>query len=103
MAYCTIPNYPLCVGQEDFTWNVEENEATAFATLHPNPTQGVFTVTGENLQKAEVLNMLGQRVATATGQGETLHIDIANLPTGVYIVRITDEKGRKCVRKVVKE
>ena len=36
MAYCTIPNYPLLVGQTDFTM-VEENEAKAFASHHPPP------------------------------------------------------------------
>lgn len=103
MAFCTIPNYPLCVGQTDFTWDVEGNEAKAFADVYPNPTTGVVTVAGTNLKQAEVLNILGQRVATVQGQGETLQIDIANLPAGIYFVNITDEEERKCVRKVVKE
>ena len=102
-CYCTIPNYPLRWGQTRLNEGFEETEATAFANIYPNPTKNTFTVTGKDLKQAEVLNMLGQRVTTATGQGETLHIDIANLPTGVYFVRITDEEGRKCVRKVVKE
>lgn len=100
-AFCTIPNYPLRAGQTDLDWGVEETKA--FATLYPNPTTGLVTITGKNLKQAEVLNALGQHIATAQGQGETLHIDIANLPTGVCFVRITDEEGRKCVRKVVKE
>ncbi|MBR1513295.1 MAG: T9SS type A sorting domain-containing protein [Bacteroidales bacterium] len=75
----------------------------AFATLHPNPTTGMVTVTGENLRQAEVVNALGQHVATAKGVGESLKIDISNLPAGVYFVNITDAEGRKCVRKVVKE
>ena len=103
MAYCTIPNYPLRLGQTSFDWGIEDNEATTFATLHPNPTNGLVTITGKDLTQAEVLNALGQQVATAQGKGKTLHIDIANLPTGVYFVRITDEEGRTCVRKVVKE
>ena len=103
MAFCTIPNYPLCVGQTDFTWDVEGNEAKAFADVYPNPTTSVVTVAGTNLKQAEVLNILGQRVATVQGQGETLQIDIANLPAGVYFVSITDEEGRKCVHKVVKK
>ena len=103
MAYCTIPNYPLRVGQEDFTWDIEENETSAFATIHPNPTTGIVRIIGKNLKAAEVVNTLGQRVATTQGQGETLQIDIANLPEGIYFVRVTDEQGRKCVRKVVKE
>ena len=103
MAFCTIPDYPLCLGQTNFTWDVEEIETTAFATLHPNPTTGQVTIMGHDLKAAVVLNALGQQVATATGEGETLQIDIANLPIGVYFVNVTDSEGHKCVRKVVKE
>ena len=101
MAYCTIPNYPFMAGQTSFVWGTEENEATA--TIHPNPTTGLVTITGKDLKQAEVLSTLGQHVAIAQGKGETLQIDIANLPTGIYFVRVTDEDGRKCIRKVVKE
>jgi hypothetical protein len=103
MAYCTIPNYPLCIGQTSFDWGVEENGTMVFATIHPNPTTGKVTVMGKDLKAAEVINMFGQRMTTAQGKGETLQIDIANLPAGVYFVNITDETGRKCVKKVVKE
>ena len=101
MAYCTIPNYPLRVGQIDFTDGIDETRA--FVTVYPNPTTGLVTINGKDLKQAEVLNTLGQHVATITGEGETLHIDIANLPAGVYFVNVTDKDGRKCVRKVVKE
>ena len=101
-AYCTIPEYPFCVGQTSFL-SVDENQASAFATVHPNPTTGVVRIIGKDLKAAEVVNTLGQRVATVQGKGQMLQIDIANLPEGVYFVRITDEQGRKCVRKVVKE
>ncbi len=101
-AFCTIPNYPLRWGQTGIT-GVEENESIAFATVHPNPTTGMFSITGENLRKAEVTNMLGQHVATASGQGEQLTVDISRLPAGVYFVSVTDESGKKCVRKVVKK
>ena len=102
-AYCTIPNYPFRVGQTSLDWGVEEVESTAFATIHPNPTNGTFTITGKNLKSAEVLNTLGQSVVKVQGEGETLQIDIANLPAGIYFVNIMDEEGRKCVRKIVKE
>ena len=102
-AYCTIPNYPLRWGQTSLTDGIEETEATASATLHPNPTTGLVTITGENLKAAEVFNTLGQNVATATGEGETMQVDLSGLPTGVYFVNVTDKDGRKCVRKVVKE
>jgi len=103
MAYCSIPNYPLYVGQTSLTDEINENEAIAFSSVYPNPSSCLITVIGESLKQAEVFNTIGQRVATATGDGVTLQIDIAKLPAGVYFVNITDEEGRKCVRKVVKE
>ena len=101
MAYCTIPNYPLCVGQIDFTDGIDETEA--FATVYPNPTKGLVTVMGRDLKAVQVVNTLGQCVATAQGEGERLTVDISSLPFGVYFVNITDSEGRKCVRRVVKE
>ena len=103
MAYCTIPNYPLRWGQTSLTDDLDENASIAFASLHPNPTTGFVQIKGQNLKQAEVINTLGQKVATVQGKGELMTVDIAHLPAGVYFVRITDEEGRKCVRKVVKE
>jgi hypothetical protein len=103
MAYCTIPNYPLLIGQTDFTWDVEDNEVQALAFVHPNPTTGLVTITGQDLKQAEVFNILGQHVATAHGEGDQMTVDISTSPAGVYFVNITDGEGRKCVKKVVKE
>ena len=82
--------------------DVEDNEQMP-CTVHPNPTTGRVVVTGENLLHAEAVNVLGQRVAAAKGEGETLQLDLSHLPAGVYFVSVTDDEGRKCVRKVVKE
>ena len=74
-----------------------------FCIVYPNPTTGMFTVTGMNLQQAEVFNMLGQKLLGVKGIGDEFQINIAALPSGIYFVTVTDEEGRKCVRKVVKE
>ena len=102
-AFCMIPNYPLRWGQASLTENIDETEAIAFATLHPNPTSGIVTITGQDMRQAVVFNTLGQQVAITQGEGNELRIDMATLPTGVYFVNITDDEGRKCLRKVVKE
>ena len=103
MAYCTIPNYPLIVGQTDFNWNVNDNAIGSFVAVYPNPTSGLVNITGQDLETAEVFNAIGQQVATARGKGERLTVDLNGLPAGVYFVNVTDKEGRKCVRKVVKE
>ena len=47
--------------------------------------------------------MLGQKLLGVKGKGDELHIDMADLPAGVYFVTVTNEEGRRCVRKVVKK
>ena len=101
-CFCTIPNYPLKWGQTKLD-AVDENGMKDFAILHPNPANGLVTITGKDLKQAEVFNTHGQRVATTKGEGERLTVDISNLPAGIYFVNVTDGEGRKCVKKVVKE
>ena len=103
MAFCTQPDYPLLVGQTSFDWDVLDDEVIPFATLHPNPTNGLVTIAGNDFKQAQIINALGQCVATVKSEGEQLTLDISNLPAGVYFVNVTDAEGRKCVRKVVKE
>lgn len=103
MGYCTQPNQPIQWGQTELLAIRENDESTTFASLHPNPTTGLVTIAGDNLRQAEVLNMLGQQVLSINGESNELRIDMAALPAGVYFVNVTDEEGRKCVRKVVKD
>ena len=80
-------------------WDDTEENLFESISLHPNPTNGFLYVDAENLQKVEVLNLLGQKVQS---QGCST-IDLSELGNGVYFVKVTDEEGRVEVRKVVKE
>lgn len=82
---------------------VPETMALEGVQVRPNPTTSLVTITGQDLKSAEVFNTLGQKVAIARSESETLQVDLNGLPAGVYFVNITDKEGRKCVRKVVKE
>ena len=103
IAYCTIPNYPLRWGQTELTDDVSENGAADFATVLPNPTTGVFTVTGENLKQIEVIDVLGQRITSLQPNIDQTIIDLSGQPAGVYLVTVTDREEKLCVKKVVKQ
>ena len=103
MAYCTIPNYPLFIGQTGFGSTIQETEIHPSATVHPNPSNGMVIITGEGLKEAVVFNSIGQKVATAKGVGRQLTVDLTQTTSGIYFVSITDENGKKCVKKVVKQ
>ena len=99
-AYCTIPGYPLRVGQTSFSWGVEEAEASAFATVHPNPTTGKIHIEGEKATEIQVFNALGQLVKTVQNTNE---VGLEGQPQGLYLLRVTLEGGKVFSDKVVKE
>ena len=70
--------------------------------LSPNPSTGVFTVTGENLKRIEVFDILGQKVTSLQVNGDQTAIDLSGHPAGVYLINVTDKEGKLCVKKVVK-
>ncbi|MBX7243567.1 MAG: T9SS type A sorting domain-containing protein, partial [Bacteroidia bacterium] len=74
----------------------------AAISVYPNPNNGAFTVSAENIldetAKIEVMNMLGQVVYTqevSTDNGLLSHeINLSNESTaGTYLVRITTKSG----------
>lgn len=77
--------------------SVEENNLENNINLFPNPANNVLNVavnlTDVNNVNVEVLNAMGQAVATAGAenvQGEhTIKVDVANLAAGIYMVRTT--------------
>ena len=85
---------------------IDETNGDTF-TVYPNPANSVLFVEtrhGTSLSATyRITNLMGHTVLQGIIHGETQQIDIANLPAGVYFVNVTDEEGRKCVRKVVKE
>lgn len=102
LAYCTIPNYPLRWGQTRFDEGIEEIDELS-ASLHPNPTNSLVTVTSEDLSKIKVLNITGQTVLKLNCSGDNAIIDLTGQPAGIYFFNITDKQGNKCTRKIVKK
>ena len=99
MGYCKLPDTPIQWGQTEFL-HIEENDANAFATLHPNPTSGIVNIEGEKADEVQVFNALGQCVKTAKNTNE---VSLEGLPQGVYLLRVTLEGGKAFSDKVVKE
>ncbi len=102
-AYCTIPNYPLRVGQTSLDWGVEENKNTF--SLYPNPTTDKASIIfsgDKTIRQVSVSNLLGAIVLENTNpQGNTM--DVSALPAGVYIVRIVTNDGKQEFAKLVKK
>ena len=69
--------------------------------VFPNPTVGRFTVEGQGLNRITVYNLMGQMVYEMACQGESVDINLSNVETGVYMVRILTDNGEVTKRITV--
>ena len=81
--------------------------AFGFASVYPNPVSGRMTVAfeAEGPARLDVLDLLGRRVATLhdgpVAAGQSVSLDAAALPAGVYVLRLASEAGTRAQRFVV--
>ena len=78
--------------------SVEENEVSSDCiSIYPNPAEGKVTIDGFEVAEVQVYNALGQMLRSSKGNA----ISVAGLLQGVYLLRITDEKGATATRKII--
>lgn len=65
--------------------------------IYPNPAKEKVTIEGIEATEVEVYNALGRLVKTMQGSNE---ISVAELPQGVYLLRIADAEGKVLTAKV---
>ena len=100
-------NFPITTNT--YTTTVESilsNQSFDFSTqftLYPNPAKEVLNIQSKNsleIQSIEIYNLLGQVVLAVPNT--TNAIDVSNLKTGTYFVKVNTEKGSSNT-KFVKE
>lgn len=79
-------------------FGVEETLAAGSLAIFPNPATEAFTVrvaaAGVQLEKVEVIDITGKRLAEVKATGETeKQIDVAAYAAGIYMVRVHTNKG----------
>jgi hypothetical protein len=105
MAYCTIPNYPLLWGQTDISNSVPKTD-TGSDGVKINFNNVSNTLQIESLTKIkniEIVSSNGQIVNKAknVGKNET-EINVSDLQSGVYIVKVSLDDGRVVSGKIAK-
>ena len=67
-----------------------ENENNSLL-IYPNPTNGKFSVKADDICEIELLNIVGQCVATYDVDDDSYEIDMSGLETGIYFVNVKTE------------
>lgn len=101
-AFCTVPNFDLHYGQLELD-AVDETADASLVSVRPNPSKGMVSISGSDLNKIEVMNIAGEIIITSTCNSDEITVDISNQPAGVYIFSIIDRNGKVRAEKVIKE
>ena len=68
--------------------------------IWPNPASlKLNIIASEKIRNIEILNLIGQTICTHEYNMEKVQVDVANLPAGMYIVRINGSEMRKFVKE----
>lgn len=72
--------------------------------LYPNPTTGMLTIRNEEVLISEVgvYDVYGKLLKSEKVDGNTAAIDLADLASGMYLVRIVSNEGAVITKSVVK-
>jgi len=71
-------------------------------TIFPNPSYGIFRITGESIQSISVFDLTGNLVQTQKDNSLNNEIDIASSPAGIYFIKIQGKNG-VVVKRLIKK
>ena len=95
--YAVIINDGTCIDTSACYYvsgvGIGENENTSPIHIYPNPTSGVITIDGKNIEAIEVLNINGQIIKEIAVTEEQFNIDLSSHAKGVYFINIKTDKG----------
>ncbi len=78
---------------------VEEAQALN-VSIYPNPAIDIVYVEGEGIEKVTLFDMLGKRLCSKECNTST-ELNVAGMPKGVYVLRLTTQDGRVGYQKLV--
>ena len=60
--------------------------------IYPNPTTGIISILGKNIESIEIVNIEGQIIKLIKLNNEKYNIDLSALPKGIYMIKIITDK-----------
>ncbi len=81
-----------------------EDQKTLEFEIYPNPTTSIITVqTDIPLSQAWLTDLAGRRLMPLQPNSNQWQADLSQLPSGMYLIDVLTQEGRRGVRKVVRE
>ena len=86
--------------------NTDDNELAIDISVYPNPAQNKLNITntsGVSIEKTQIIDMVGRIVTTIEPSNAVNRtIDISNLTTGIYFLRLESVDASSVVKFIKK-
>ncbi len=91
--------FDLKIWSQDEPLGVSDFETEAAFTYYPNPVKNTLSLNAQNtIEQVAMYNMLGQEVLRATPNTVDSDLDMSQLQTGTYFVKVTIANVTKTIR-----
>ncbi len=71
---------------------IDNNYVRGEIIIYPNPSKGLFTIQGNDLQFIEIVNINGRIINKSLIENNQFNIDLSKQPKGIYIIKIVTNK-----------
>ena len=71
--------------------SIEEEQVSA--NIYPNPSDGMVTIAANGMNHISIVSVLGQVVYNADVEGNEIHLNMSQLQSGIYVVRVNTAEG----------
>jgi len=82
--------------------NVESVSYDKNVEVYPNPADNNLIVKSDDIQTVEIYNIAGMRVISQEVGAVEVNLNIADLSSGMYFIKVVDDKGNGTVTKFIK-
>lgn len=84
--------------------SVEDQCENVNIVVFPNPTMDIVHITGDNISKVNLYDMVGNTIIDFKKVGQSkITLDIKELNDGIYMIRIENIKGNSIIQKIIKQ
>lgn len=88
-------NFSNIVETADFIGETSEEVLSVF----PNPVSDFINISCKSMKSLEIISIEGRIVMNTSVSSDNINLDVSDLPSGMYIVRITTKQG--CLTKEI--
>ncbi len=79
---------------------IDDIDLTNSFNIYPNPTNGIFSVEADNMERIEITSITGEIVKELIVNKNKTTIDLTSLSSGIYFAKIITDKG-SAIKKIV--